>query len=394
MKAGPDGISRLTPLLADPDIAVRVEAIKAAVEIGSQYSLGPLTKALSDPDAEIQIRAIDGLVNFYLPGYTKNAMSSSIKRSDASVTGRFKQETEDRVIDPYVGARPEIVIGIAGLLRDSTNNSVRANAARALGVLRGREGLQELHSALRSKETDLMYESLTALTKIGDPKSGSAVRFLFRDPEEKIASTALETAGLVRSQETLPDMEAVYSESGSSKVRRAALNSMAAIADPSSREKFVEGLGSNDEYIRAASLEGLGRLKIATDVPSIHGYFGSERKVPPRLAAAFALVMNGRTETGESSPLSYLIDTLNSRAWTGIAEAYLIELARAKKVRTTVETYLPVATKNEKIALTRILAASGDKDSVIAIERLSRDSEPAVMEEALRALRTLRSREP
>ena len=47
---------------------VRLEAVKAIVDIGTQRSLDPLIKACGDNDPEIQIRATDGLVNFYVPG--------------------------------------------------------------------------------------------------------------------------------------------------------------------------------------------------------------------------------------------------------------------------------------------------------------------------------------
>jgi len=57
-------IPQLEGLVADPDLEVRIEAVKALVEIGTQYSLEPLMKAARDLDPEIQIRSTDGLVNF------------------------------------------------------------------------------------------------------------------------------------------------------------------------------------------------------------------------------------------------------------------------------------------------------------------------------------------
>jgi HEAT repeat protein len=394
VKAGPDGIARVAPLIKDPDPLIRVEAVKAIAEIGSQYSLTPLTQALADADPEVRIRATDGLVNFYVPGYAKTALSSSIRRTGDAVSGKFREAQEPRVLDPWIEARPEIIAAIARVLRESQDLLIRANAARALGVLRGRDAVPDLHAALRSKDTTLMYEALVALEKIRDPRSGPAVRFLFRDPEEKIAVAALETAGLVRSRETLPDIEAAYTRTSSAAVRRAALNAMAAIGDPSSRQRFVDAMGDNDEFLRAAAFEGLGRLQIPTDMPSIDAAFSAERKPRAKLAAAFALVNNGRVEPGEGSPLGYLVSNLNSRAWSGIAEPYLIELARTKSLRTVLETALPAASKNEKIALSRVLAHSGDRETIAALERLSRDGEPAVMEEAIRALRTLKARIP
>ena len=49
-------------------------------------------------------------------------------------------------------------------------------------------------------------------------------------------------------------------------------------------------------------------------------------------------------------------------------------------------------TKDEKIGLARVLARSGDSGSVAALEKLSKDSDPAVAQEGLRAMRNLQSR--
>src|SRR5580698_5558394 len=70
-KGGSNSIPQLQALLKGHDIEIRIEAVKAIVDIGTQRSLDPLIEATSDPDPEMQIRATDGLVNFYLPGYVK-----------------------------------------------------------------------------------------------------------------------------------------------------------------------------------------------------------------------------------------------------------------------------------------------------------------------------------
>jgi hypothetical protein len=54
----------------------------------------------------------------------------------------------------------------------------------------------------------------------------------------------------------------------------------------------------------------------------------------------------------------------------------------------------PTATKDEKLGLAQILAQSGDRDSIPALERLSKDSDQEVAQEGLRGLKNLRSRLP
>jgi hypothetical protein len=48
--------------------------------------------------------------------------------------------------------------------------------------------------------------------------------------------------------------------------------------------------------------------------------------------------------------------------------------------------------KDELMGLADVLAVSGGQDSVPALEQLSRNSDPAVSKEALRALRLIRTR--
>jgi HEAT repeat protein len=74
-KGGADAIPKLAALLTNPDVEIRLEAVKQISEIDTQHSLDPLIQATRDSDAEIQIRATDGLVNFYLPGYLKTGFA-------------------------------------------------------------------------------------------------------------------------------------------------------------------------------------------------------------------------------------------------------------------------------------------------------------------------------
>jgi HEAT repeat protein len=394
VKAGSPGIARLGPLLKDPDEAVRVEAVKSVVEIGSRFSLEPLIAALQDPSMEIQLRATDGLVNFYDPGYVRTGLSGTINRAGSALRARFTAESTDRVIDPWIEVRPEIVTGIARLVKYGAAAEVKANAARALGVLRGAGALEELHEALRSKDTRLIFESLVALQKIRDPRSGARVAFLFRDPEDHVAAAALETAGLVRSTEALPDIETALRRASSLRVRQAAISALALIGDMRSRDLLFGFLGDKDEITRAAAIEGVGRLKQMADRPALTKAFDEERKMRPRLAAAFGVTALGDASLSEMSALRYLVNTLNSKAWRNVAEAFLMELAREKPVRTALESVAADGTTPEKTGLSRILGASGDRETIPHLERLTRDAEPDVMQEAVRALRNLKARNP
>jgi len=166
-KGGQAAIPKLQELLKSPDTEIRLEAVKQIVDIGSQHSLDPLVLATRDNDPEIQIRATDGLVNFYLPGYVKRGLSASVQHVGTTIKGHFT-DTNDQVIDTYIKVRPDVIEALGKLARGGSRMDARANAARALGILRGRTAVPDLVDALRSKDTDVIYESLNALQKIHD----------------------------------------------------------------------------------------------------------------------------------------------------------------------------------------------------------------------------------
>jgi len=394
-KGGSGEISRIEPFLTDPDLDVRLEAVKAIIDIGTQTSLNPLIKATADNDAEVQIRATDGLVNFYVPGYVKTGLTAPLRRMGTSIKSRFT-ETNDQVIDSYIQVRPEIIEALGRLVRGGASMESRANAARATGILRGRQALPELEQALHSKDTPLIYECLIAIQKIRDPSAGASIIFLVHDLDERVQLAAIETTGLLMYHDGINDLRDVLDRSKNMKVKRAALTSMAELPDEQMHGVYIAHLSDKDDGLREGAAEGLARLKNPADRTAVENAFSNERKTGPRLSLAFALVSMGKREMGEFDPLKYLLDNLNSSGYKGVARPYLTELARDPEVRAALYPGLqdPTATKDEKLGLAQILAQSGDRDSIPALERLSKDPDQEVAQEGLRGLKNLRARLP
>jgi len=392
---GSEIIPKIEPYLSDPDVDVRREAVKAIVDIGTQRSLDPLVKASRDNDPEIQIRATDGLVNFYVPGYVKTGLTASLRRAGSSIKARLT-DNDDLVIDPYIQPRPEVIAALGRIASGGASLDARANAARAVGILRGRQALPDLEQAVRSKDSDVIYESLVAMEKIRDPSSGPAIAFLLHDLNEKVQVTAIEATGLLSNRAAINELRDVLDRSRKMKVKRAALTAMAQMPDPQLHGVFVTYLDHKDDGLREAAAEGLGRLKDPADSAELERAFNNENKTEPRLSLAFALVNRGRRGMGEFDPLRYLVNDLNSSAYRGVARAYLTELARDPEVRQALYPALKEsgATKDEKTGLAQVLAASGAQDAVAPLEALSQDTDTDVSQEGLRAVKNLRARLP
>src|SRR5271165_3926410 len=107
-KQGPDSIPTLAQYLNSQRVDTRVEVVKQLIALGGRATIDPLILATRDADAEVQIRATDALVNYYLPGYVKQGLGSTLVRAGASIKARFS-DANDQMVDPFVIVRPEVV---------------------------------------------------------------------------------------------------------------------------------------------------------------------------------------------------------------------------------------------------------------------------------------------
>ncbi len=380
----------MTELLKNSDTKVRSEAVKGLVEIGGPKSLEPLIEATRDNDDRIQMRAVDGLVNVYMPGYVAQGLTANLKRAGSSIKQRFV-DRNDQAIERYVLVRPEVMDAIAKLVTGGSSMESRANAARAIGILRGKRALPELYAALRSKDSDVLYESIIAIQKIREEESGPRVQFLLRDLNERVQIAAIETTGVLQNRAAAPDLRTVLETSQKSKVRRAALSALAMFPDAANRALYTQMLAEKDEALRAAAAEGLGRLRVTDDSPMLQKAYDAETKRAPQLALAFAMAMDGRTETTGNSPLGVLVSNLSSAGYRGVAQAYLSELALDPGVRLQLYGPMERGSRDEKIGLAQILSATGDRQAEPHLEKLTRDTDSQVAQEALRSLKNLRA---
>lgn len=393
-KQGSDAIPQLVKLYDDANIPVRVEVVRSLTEIGGPRSLDPLVKALADPDAEIQIRATDGLVNFYLPGYIKTGLSAKLKRVGSALQARFSESETTDIVPGFVQVREDVITGLGNVVEKSTAMESRSNAARALGILRGRAALPTLISVLRSKDDLLMYESLVAIQKIHDPEAAPRIAFLLRDLNERIQIKAIETTGMLGNKAALRDLSALMDRDRSLKVKRAALGAIGMLADESSRPLLTRFLADKDDGLRAGAAEGFGRLRQESDTALLEKSFIDERKANPRLSLAFALVLHGKIELNDFSPLRYLVSNLNSKAYRGVAQPFLTEASRDVHVLHALHRAVAQGNREERTGLAQVFAISGDAESVPILQAMTKDADAEVSAEALRSLRTLRTRLP
>lgn len=390
-REGQAAIPKVAPYLNSAALGTRIETVRQLIALGGKDSIDPLIQATRDADPEMQIRATDGLVNYYLPGYVKQGLGSTLVRAGNSVRARFG-ENNDQIVDAFVAVRPEVIAALGRLAQGGAGMDSRANACRALGILRGKAAVAELAEALRTKDNTVMYESLVAMQKIRDPAAGPRIVYLVRDLDDRVQTAAIETAGLLRATEALPALRGIVATPRNTKAARAALDAIAMMPEQQDRDLLIRQIGQKDEKLRASAVEGLGRLGRTDDAPLLQKVWREDDKMWPRLASAFSLIMQPAFEVDRESPFRYLINTLNSSAYRETAYAYLVEGCRHTLVLSALNTAAAEGTRDENIYLARALAVGGDQSSVAVLDKISRDTDQEVAKEGLRALRSLKAR--
>jgi HEAT repeat protein len=250
----------------------------------------------------------------------------------------------------------------------------------------------DLLEALRARDSDVLLETLIALEKIHDSSACPGMHFLLNDLDEKVQSEAIEANGVLGCKAAIPDFRSILARTDRDRVRRAALSSLAMMPQPADRDLFARYLESPDERTRAIAAEGYARLASINDARKLQELYDKEPRNLPRLALAFALVMDGNLSVDEYSPLRLLVSSLNNNSYRAGAQSYLIEAARNPEVRRALYQVLPDGTRDEKVSLARVFAASGDRESVPVLEKLSHDPDDMVASEGVRQLRNLQAR--
>src|SRR5260370_7253404 len=99
-----------------------------------------------------------------------------MRRVGSSIKSKFT-DTNDQVIDTYVQVRPEVIQALGRLARGGVSMDVRANAARAAGILRGSQAVPYLIETLPSKDSEVIHEYLFFPQKNANPENPPRLAF-------------------------------------------------------------------------------------------------------------------------------------------------------------------------------------------------------------------------
>lgn len=389
LSKSPDGFRNfalLEPLLQDESEDVRAAAVIGLIELRLIDAQPLLVDATADLSPRVQALAVDGLVDFFVPEYVQFGRLASIRSFADGLKRRFSKPTP-LIVPSYVSPSPESIQAIGAVARTGRSSETRANAARAIGILRGHQALDALLEGVRSRQSTLIRESVLAIKKLADPSVGPDLVFLLRDPDPAVREAVIQTVGQLRTREAVPGLARLVEEDQRQNLRVEALVALAKIPENGQRRLFLRYLASKSKGFRAAAAEGLGRLDEGDDLELVKSHLSSEQSLAVKLSLAFAAVT-----MGDLTAVGALVDGLNSTAHRLVARPFLIEAARDPEVLDRLYVPLRSGSAPQRRHLAHVIAVSGTEESVFHLQALTQDSNDEVATAAIEALRILRAR--
>jgi HEAT repeat protein len=381
----PSSIEALAKLVSDPSPKVRREAVLGLSAIRASQVLDPLIIATRDQDAKVRSLAIEALAGYYSGEGPRGGFVGFWQQTWRRAKRRFVEDNFR--VDPGVPVAPKVITALVAALNDTTLIGPAREAAAALGILLARKAVPDLVKAAYSPNVDLAVEALVALAKIGDLSAGPQLVNLLDSESADVKREAAVTVGILKVQESVAKLQAIYEHNPDKATRAGALEGLAYLGSPASVPIFHRALWRSEDELRIFGAEGLGRAGQAESLPDLEKAVLADRNADARLAIAFAI-----TRLGKMDHLSDLVAELDSRRRGDVAGAYLVELARKPQFLPRLYAFLDSGRAGVRRGLCTVLMYAGDASSIAPLEKLSQDPNVDVATEALRALRAVRLR--
>jgi len=326
---GTTKIPRAIPELVDsannPDPAVRREIMTALEKLADAKALPAFVKLCGDPEKDIRERCIRGIVGLCLP---KDGGLSVTLNKVANFFNPWADEWADLAVEPGTAVDPTAVSALAGRLRDP-DEGIRAKAARALGILKGRAAVSALVQTLHNdNSSNVRFESIRSLRKISDATMDRELFIFSGHDDPKLRNEAIFTLGRFRFREAVTELErrfeaetAAPAKDQDNTYRQILMGAISSIGERRSECLFLKKLQSKDDVIRQHAFAGLARTGNTSAVTDVSRDDLSSKHPKVKVAQAYALFQKGRKEY-----LDEIARGLDSRRTNEESRQYLHEL--------------------------------------------------------------------
>jgi len=372
-------IPALLPLADDPDASVRRQVEIALEEMADMRVLPALVRLTSDAEPDIRDRAVHALVSLYLPRAT-GPTAALIKLGN--LINPKSDEYADLVVEPDVPVDVSVVEALRARMGD-TEDAIRRDTSRGLGILRSEAAIQELLLAAgQDRDSDVRFEAVRALRKIGNASVGDRLVPLLNLSSDRVRHEVITTLGSLKYRAAVSELTRIFDQAKvGDRTRTLALSALADIADPAAQPVFLGMKADKDASIRLYANEGLARLADASLVSVMSADRLAEKNLRVQTAQAFGLLRIGRDEY-----LEELVRGLGRSATRDLAREYLLEVPPAARPALFATNSKNAAVRAE---LADVFGLMQDRSALPALQSLTHDSDTDVARNAERAIRRI-----
>ena len=368
-------------LKKEPKSDVRASIVAALGRIRDRESVPILADTLrADLDKDVRLQAIDSLLRLYIPIEDSGPVRTIFNR----VRSVFVSP-DAPVIGPEVQVDASAREALAGAMQKDFNDEVRAEAARALGILKAKDQVPLLVAALEDPQNrehpGVRVQIAHALGVIRDPAAGPALEKTLRDPDQKVAQEAILAIGLTAYAPARAVVEQIFRTDPNRTIKSRALEALSLMHDKANIPVFESLLNDKNDYYRELSAEGLARMQY--DAKGWKQVYEQERRPNVRNALAFGLAASG--------DLDYMNDLANGLSGRQAyqVDVYLFELGKYDGKLGELYRYLRSSDPKVRAGIVRIIGNIGDPSSLDQIRPLQNDSNADVVREAVNAIRKM-----
>lgn len=235
---------------------IRWAAVAAVARLGDYRVIEILLKAAEDPEWIVRTEAVTGLM-----GKVKDVVSRKDVRLARILIHMFSLDNEEIVelaMEGFQEIGPESLRWLHDALEISSD-TIRANAALALGKMKSHSSTPYLLELLRDENAAVRACACQALGQIGDKVSIEPLALMIQDNVEKVQEQAVEAIVLFGKQAVVPLLNALSRERDKF-AQRAFLRCLGRIGDPKSMPALISYLRSSYFIVRQSAVSALVRL--------------------------------------------------------------------------------------------------------------------------------------
>ena len=217
-KIGSDkAVAPFIQALKDSNKYVRSSAAETLGEIGSDKAVDPLIQALKDsneyvltyPKSEVPLKAAEALGKIgsdkaVEPLIQALKVSYDLGLNTAKALGKIDSDKAVEIsiqtlkdLYKWVRRRVSLFIRVIGLIGFYTNDSVRSNAAEALGKIGGDKAVEPLIQALKDSDNDVRRNAAKALGKIGSDKAVEPLILALKESDNDVRRNEAKALGKI-----------------------------------------------------------------------------------------------------------------------------------------------------------------------------------------------------